>query len=221
MVGAGTFLSIGIIAAAGVAGYAIYTNLDKIGGALTRGISQSITDPFSSYLDSLFKISGAGAASGPAPGTPLPTLEPNAPVQKEGPLIGFEGSPAGPKLPDDKNLIQTQIDIWYKKNFGTGPLANGNGTKFPDEEHRGANPAAPTNEPLFAPSPGGFYYADYRTDPSVPHVKDLQWKLTEGMADKLRKTIVPGGFLKGIHYLGKSELTEPGFKLFGKSQNYL
>jgi len=40
---------------------------------------------------------------------PLPELAEDAPVQTEGPLIGFEGSPEGPKLPDDKNLFQTVI----------------------------------------------------------------------------------------------------------------
>jgi len=39
----------------------------------------------------------------------LPTLAPDAPVQTEGPLIGFEGGPQGPQLPADKNLFQTVI----------------------------------------------------------------------------------------------------------------
>jgi len=39
----------------------------------------------------------------------IPELAEDAPVQTEGPLKGFEGSPEGPKLPADKNLFQTVI----------------------------------------------------------------------------------------------------------------
>lgn len=60
MVDAKIFLSLGVIAGIGVLGYAVYRNLDKIGGAFARGTTQSIIDPFGNFFENLFSSSNGG-----------------------------------------------------------------------------------------------------------------------------------------------------------------
>lgn len=214
MVSIGTVFTIGIIGAVAAAGYAVYRNADAIGAALSRGVEGYFTNPLGKWADDLFRNLSTGpgvSTNGETTAVPPP---PGPGETGAGYWEGFEGSEQGPKLADDKNLVQTAFDIWYNEHFGPKKKTE------PPIVITDVTPSGPIPQSPI-PSAAGYYYADYRTDPDVPHIKDLQWQLTEGMADKLRETIVPGGFLKGIHYLGQSKLTEPGFKLFGKSQNYL
>jgi len=222
MVSGGTVLTIGIVGALAAVGVGLYAARGQIGGALSRGLTQSFTDPFRDYFGNLFRGStgggnGTGGDTEAQRQTNLAALERTNQAARDAAQASYEQ-----QYGQQFKTYQDTLDVYknlLEERRGPQPNATPAGPlppTFPGEEHRGANPNAPVNEPLFAPSPAGYYYADYERG-----VKDLQWKLTQGMADKLRKTIVPGGFLKGIHYLGISELGAPGFKLFGQSQGYL
>jgi len=73
MVSVGTVLTLGIVAAIGIAGYAIYRNLGKVGTVVSSGVTKSISDPFGDWLDSVVGSSENGAGNGA--GVPsLPSL---------------------------------------------------------------------------------------------------------------------------------------------------
>jgi len=210
MVSVGTIISIAVIGTIAAAGYAVYRNADKIGGALSRGVEGYFTNPLGKYFEDLFRNLPTTAA-GAGPGTPLPTLDPNAPVQTSGPLIGFEGGPAGPQLPADKNLIQTQFDIWFAEKFGAGPLA-----PKPDvPKITDVTPPGPIPQSIPA-SQAGYYYFNY---PGSKY--DFQAKLGLGEADLYKKTDVGPQSFTDLVFLGISKLTPAGLQTFGKSQNYL
>ena len=70
-----TVLTLGIIGAVAVAGYAVYRNLGKVGGVVSTSIEKSVTDPFGNWLDSLSKgLTTNGDSGAPAP------LDPSAPA---------------------------------------------------------------------------------------------------------------------------------------------
>jgi len=79
MVSIGTFLTVGIIAGASVLGYAVYRNLDKVGGALARGTQEKLTDPFSNYLENLFVSSPSNGGNAKPANAPIPG-DPSAPA---------------------------------------------------------------------------------------------------------------------------------------------
>jgi len=64
MVSVGTILTLGIVAAVGIAGYAIYSNLGKVGTVVSSGVTKSISDPFGDWLDSVVGGSKNGAGNG-------------------------------------------------------------------------------------------------------------------------------------------------------------
>jgi len=70
-----TILTLGIIGAIAIGGYAVYRNLGKVGGVVSTGIQSSVTDPFGEWLDSMSKGSTTNGGSGaPAP------LDPSQPA---------------------------------------------------------------------------------------------------------------------------------------------
>jgi len=211
MVSVGTIISIAAIGGIAAAGYAVYRNADKIGSALSRGVEGYFTNPLGRYFENLFTNLPTGA-SGTSPGTPLPTLDPEAPLQTSGPLIGFEGGPSGPQLPADKNLIQTAFDIWYAEKFGAGPLAP---PTPPALTITDVTPPGPIPQSTPA-SAAGYYYFD---QPGSQY--DFQAFLGLGEADLYKKADVGPHGPKNITFLGTSKLTPDAFKLFGQSQNYL
>jgi len=65
MVSGGTVLTIGIVGAIAAVGVGLYAARGQIGGALARGVTQSISDPFRNYFENLFRGStGGGNGSG-------------------------------------------------------------------------------------------------------------------------------------------------------------
>jgi len=72
----GTILTLGIVAAVGIAGYAIYRNLGKVGTAVTASVTKSVSDPFGNWLDSI----GGGATNGAGNGTSATPLDPTKPA---------------------------------------------------------------------------------------------------------------------------------------------
>jgi len=55
MVSFGTILGVIFAGAVAVGGYALYSNRDKLGGAVSRGVETNITNPLGNYFDSLWK----------------------------------------------------------------------------------------------------------------------------------------------------------------------
>jgi len=123
--GIGVLIVGGLLAAGVLFRKDIGAALGGIGSGITQGlgdISVNLPDikfpdikfpdfkfPDFSFPDFKFPDLPTGADLGLPNTDPLPVLAPDDPVQTEGPLKGFEGSPEGPKLPDDKNLFQTVI----------------------------------------------------------------------------------------------------------------
>ncbi len=86
MVSVGTILTLGIVAAVGIAGYAIYSNLGKVGTAVSSTVTKSVSDPFSDWLDTVIGPSQNGGGTGG--GGALPSLpEAQAPTPQETPGI--------------------------------------------------------------------------------------------------------------------------------------
>lgn len=208
MVSIGTVLSIGIIAGVGVLGYALYSNAGAIGSALSRGVTKSVTDPIGSYFENLF--TGPGSTSpGPGPG-PAPqqidykkqTEEINKKYQD------LYQKQFGQTLKSYEDTLKVYQDTLA--NLPKDTPAPTVPASFPGEEHRSANPQAPLNEPLFTPSPAGYYYWNR------PGPNDKQLLLKAGTADVLRRRG------RELHFLTPgTKLTQTSFKVFGQSKQYL
>ncbi len=69
-------LTLGIVAAVGIVGYAVYRNLGKVGGAVTASVTKSVSDPFGNWLDSVISGTTNGASSGTGGAPPLNPNEP-------------------------------------------------------------------------------------------------------------------------------------------------
>jgi len=203
MVSIGTVLSL-LAGGAAIAGaIAVLSNLDKIGGAFTRGVESNITNPFSDYLDNLFKTNGANTQSGPsdiagqtAPFTqPTPTtpgseviIPPSTTVNPDGTVT----SDTPPILVLDPKEKESLTDI-FRQNKNISELALGQ---------------------------EGFYYFNV-----AGSKYDTQQFLSSTAAKILgtsdRETLFSPGGLENIKFIGKSALGKSGFQLFGESQNYL
>jgi len=203
MVSFGTVIALIAGGAAIAGGIAVFSNLDKIGGAFTRGVEESITRPFSNYLDNLFKGNGTSTQSSiagetvPLPGTPPPAstftpptviIPPSTTVNPDG-TVTSDTPPIlvlDPKEKEEATFIQ-------KANVSQSELALGQ---------------------------EGFYYFNV-----VGSEFDTQQFLSSETAIQLSKASLetlfnPGG-LTNIKFLGKSALGPAGFQLFGESQGYL
>jgi len=80
MVSIGTVLTLGIIGAVSIFGYAVYRNADKLGGAVSRGVEKNVTAPFGNYFENLFADTpgNGNGASVPDPTKPAFGLLPEA-----------------------------------------------------------------------------------------------------------------------------------------------
>jgi len=220
MVGPGTVLTLGIVGAIAAVGVGLYVARDQIGGALSRGLTQSFTDPFRDYFGNLFRGStGGGNGTGG-----------DTEAQRQANLAALEQANEAARA-----AAQAQLEQQYGQQFKTyqdtldvyknlleerqGPQPNAQPvgpvpSTFPGEEHRGANPNAPVSEPLFAPSPSGYYYFDF---PGRKY--DFQQKLGIGEADLYRKTDVGPASFKSLIFLGLSKISEAGISSFAQAKN--
>jgi len=85
MVSVGTVISLLAVGAIAAVGYAVYRNLDKIGGAVSRGVETNLTNPFGNYFENLFRdtaVSASGPPSLPDPTKPAFGLFPEAIAQQ-------------------------------------------------------------------------------------------------------------------------------------------
>jgi len=125
LVSVGTILTLGIVAAVGIAGYAIYSNLGKVGTVVTAGVTKSISDPFGNWLDSVIGGSKNGAGNGAGNGgipSPLDVL-PTATAQLPTGDVGIEQSVAkmltSRYLPRAQKSAKTILKIFQPKDQPT------------------------------------------------------------------------------------------------------
>lgn len=208
MVSVGTVISLiagGAIIAGGIA---VLSNLDRIGGAFTRGVETNITNPFSIFLDNLFKTS---------PTSTQPT--------QQGPQQG-PSSVAGETIPLTESPINT-TQVFIPGDTTVQPSGVVTSDTPPililtPEEKESASfiQKANVSQSDLALGREGFYYFNV-----VGSEFDTQQFLSSESAIQLSMASIeslfnPGG-LTNIKFLGKAPLQEAGFKLFGESQGYL
>lgn len=192
----GAVVAIGVIGAIGVLGYVVYANAGKIGGAITRGVTQSITDPIGNFFDSL-AIPSASADTGPGPSTvagetvPLP--------DSPGTTVTV---PSSTRVLEDKTVVSDTPPILHLP-----PAVKENATVLQKQQ-------AKQNLTQY---PGGYYYFNF-----VGSKYDYQAKLTSKAASSFAiEAAKIGDLFTNIKYVGPSKLKPAGLQLFAKSKNYL
>jgi len=192
----GIILTVGIVGAVAAAGYAVYRNADKIGGAFSRGVETQLTVPLGNYLNNLWSDFTTSTANSitqavvpwypwqPSQPAPTPTPTPTAPV------------PA-PYVPLPTPTAPTP----------TAPTPTPTPT-----------PTAPYQPPQPTSFKTGYYYINF-----AGAKYDYQVKLSSAGAKELSAEAFsnPYDSFQNIKYLGQSQLGKAGLELFAKSQNYL
>jgi len=214
MVSIGTVLSLVVGGAVIAGGIAVFSNLDRIGGAFTRGVEESITRPFSDYLDDLFKGNGASTQSNQSSiaGETIQQIGATIGIPTDSTVNadGTVSSSTPPLLTLENNRRQIALDELEKNRFKTEQenrefdriqLHKGSGTGFTGGQE-------------------GFYYFNV-----VGSKYDNQQFLSREAAQKLLgadpNILFNEEGLTDIKFLGKSRLGDAGFRLFGESQGYL
>jgi len=197
MVSIGTVISLIAGGAVIAGGIAVFSNLDRIGGAFTRGVETNITKPFADLLDNLFKGNGTSTESGPSSiaGETVPSVNDSTIF-----------------IPADTTVLPSG-----KVTSSTPPILT-----LSPIERESATTIFRQNRSLSDLALGreGFYYFNVAGSKF-----DTQQFLSSSEALKLSSAdpailFNPKG-LTDIKFLGKSLLQPAGFQLFGQSQNYL
>jgi len=218
MVSVGTIFSLALVGALGVGIYAVYSNAGTIGNALSRGIQKNVSNPLGNYFGNLWQ--GIDTNSQNIQNSQLLTqqkldYERLKNIQQQQQQYQQLYGQSITSWQDTLSVFQKQYESWRNSSTNGGtvnPVVEKLPESFPGEEHRNRNPQAPPNEPLFSPSPSGYYYQDFAPNGRA----DRQIKLKVGTADKLRKR----GFK--LYFLTPStKLSAKSFQLYGKSKGYL
>ncbi len=197
MVSVGTIFSLATIGAIIIGGYTVYRNADKISGALTRGVTQSISNPFGNFIDSLW--SGTKNISN---NNNTNSQQTTSPQQQSG--VDYKSW-----LKGEDNRTPQQVDTWYSDNKITNP--------------RSTTPSTYTPTPYKQPTPknhkAGYYYFNVKGKKY-----DTQQHLTSSQAKNLftlnPKKVFSEGGLQNIAFIGTRKLQQSGFNLFGKSKGF-
>jgi len=200
MVSIGTVLSLIAGGAVIAGGIAVFSNLGGIRDAFARGVEESVTKPFSDYLDSLFQGNGASTQSSIA-GETVPFTEPT------------------PMTPASQVFIpgDTTVEPSGVVTSKTPPLL----ILSPEEKESATFiQQANVSQSDLALGREGFYYFNV-----VGSEFDTQSFLSSKEAIQLSKAPLdvlfnPAG-LTDIRFLSKSLLGDTGFQLFGESKGYL
>jgi len=216
MVSLGTFITLGAIAAITAGGYAVYRNSDKIGGALSRGVEETLTKPLGVWADNLWRTIA----------NPLGIGENTQPsIKVEGPLTFTPGLESSPGLLTQKetlacecgsHIIQDRYGTVTQK-CNTCSTTQYNPTPAPTPKE-----TIPTRDPIAKIFQSGYYYINY-----AGSRYDTQYYQTGEQAAKTAALAesgtagIGGRVIENIKYLGQSKLGPAGFELFGRSQNYL
>jgi len=209
MVSIGTFISLGAIAAIAAGGYAVYRNADKIGGAFSRGVEETLTKPLGAWADSLW--SSIANPFGIGEESQL------APQQQTG--ATYNEYVAG-----KDTRTQEEVNAWYNQNKIPNPneVYPGTTTQYnPTPEPTPIETLQP-KDPISKIFQAGYYYINY-----AGSQYDTQYYQTGEQAAKTAALAesgiagIGGRVIENIKYLGQSKLGPAGFELFGRSQNYL
>jgi len=197
MVSVGTVISLIVGGAIIAGGVAVFSNLDKIGGAFTRTVEGSITKPFADYLDNIFKDNGTNTQGGESSiaGQTVPSVNDSTifipdttKVQPSG-IVTSDTPPILTLSPEEK----ASATFIQKANVSQSDLSLGR---------------------------EGYYYFNV-----VGSEFDTQQFLTSAKAKFLSsvdpKVLFNPGGLTNINFIGQSALQEGGFNLFGSSKGYL
>jgi len=201
MVGIGTFITLGAVAAIVAGGYAVYSNSGKIGGALSRGIEGSLVNPLGKWADSLW-ASIENPSEGPAGPGPSDLAGKTVPSVNDSTIT----------IPED-TYVNPNDTVTSK----TPPIL-----KLSPEEKSEATYIQHQNVNLseLALGKSGYYYfnvagSKYDTQQFLSGAKAIQ------LSKISRENLFSKGGLENIKYIGKSALAQKGFTMFGQSQNYL
>jgi len=217
MVSLGTFITLGAIAAIAAGGYAVYRNADKIGGALSRGVEQTLTKPLGDWADNLWSSIanpfgiGEGAQASiktEGPATFTPGIQPSPGLLPQAEILACE---CGTSIVQDKFGTVTQKCL---------PCTT---TQYnPTPEPTPIPPPPQPKDPIAKIFQSGYYYINY-----AGSQYDTQYYQTGEQAAKTASLAergiagIGGRVIENIKYLGQSKLGPAGFELFGRSQNYL
>lgn len=207
----------GLLAVVAVgAGYAIYRSRGSIKNIATSAVGQHITNPITGFFSNLESSTTASLQQSNR------MLQKQQDIISEGNLkmkteqLQYEASRAIAQ----SNLKKAHAGIGktYQDTLDEFEMENKKlpadtiAADIPDAGHRKANPLAPKNEPLFAPSPSGWYYRNFAPGGRA----DTQIKLDQGSADKLRKRG------QELHFLtGSQKLSQRSFNTYGKSKGFI
>jgi len=211
MVSIGTILTLGIVAAIAAGGYAVYASRQQLGGALSRGVEETLVAPLRNWADSLWS-SIAGSANGstsgsssiagqtvPFAGTAKVTIPGDTLVNADG-TVSSKTPPLLTLTANEKlaaTLIQRENVIESQKVLDT-TIAN--------------------RDPFSAGA--GYYYFDV-----AGSRYDSQQYLSATKVQQLKTAdpnilFHPEG-LRAITYIGPKQISAAGLQLFGESKNYL
>lgn len=220
MVSIGTVFSLAIAGAIGIGAFVVYRNRNEIGSAFSRGIESSISAPIGNYFTNLFN-SVTPRASSPIPNmanTGIPndgaTREELEAARQNG--IDTAQADYQERYGQQIRNYEDTLEVYRQQIQDMKIETDDNGIvtmipdDFPGEEQRDSNPEAPLNEPLFAPSPAGYYYRDFAPGGRM----DQQVNLQEGTADSLRQRG------QDLYFLAPTMIQEAGFRVFGQSKGF-
>jgi len=195
---AGIVLGIGVVAAVGIAGYAIYRNAGKIGDLFSSTIQGAITNPINSFFENIQLPDWSGTTTEP-PSVPTPPIIAGSTVPLVGnttvtipaeTLVNPDGTVTSPTPP----ILNLPPEIKEEAIVTQKEKAKEN---LPDRK-------------------AGYYYFNF-----LGSKYDYQAFLTADRAKEFALAAAPvGDAFLNIKYTG-AKLSKEGFQLFGKSQNYL
>jgi len=203
MVSVGTVISLiagGAIIAGGIA---VFSNLDRIGGAFTRGVEESITKPFSDYLDNLFKTSTTNTQSSiagetvPFTDTSTVSIPADTTINPDGTVSS--STPPLLNLSPQEKAIATETQ---QQNVIDSQIALDKQIAEREQQNQNINQT-------------GYYFVNFEGS-----ALDTQLFLRPEDAPVLESLKSAANFLN-IQFLGKSKLGPAGFQLFGESKGYL
>jgi len=200
MVSLGTIFTIAVIGAVAAGAYALSRNTQQLGAAFSRGAENLVSAPFTNYLNSLF--------------TNLPTLTPIPKAAAQQPTaVALSQPSAGLPNPANAPTNPTPIDLGLSQGIKPTPT--------PSQIIADPNTSLDKFQPPVSTPSAGYYYLNYVGAASG---FDRQQYLSKTEAQKWIEGInvkKQGGSLQDIRFLGTRKLSDKGFQIIGRANQYL